>query len=40
LRQVIRKMIDGQEYVVPSTIDDPGIVDELRDTLSRNGWLG
>ena len=39
LRQVIRKMIDGQEYTVPSTIDDPGIVDELRDTLSRNGWL-
>jgi propionyl-CoA synthetase len=39
LRQVIRKMIDGQEYSVPSTIDDPGIVDELHDTLAKNGWL-
>lgn len=40
LRQVIRKMIDRQEYLVPSTIDDPAIIDELHDILSRNGWLG
>lgn len=39
LRQVIRKMIDGQPYTVPSTIDDPAIVDELLETLTANGWM-
>jgi propionyl-CoA synthetase len=39
LRQVIRKMIDGQPYKVPSTIDDPAIIDELVETLSANGWI-
>lgn len=39
LRQVIRKMIDGERYIVPSTIDDPTIVDELRETLSSQGWI-
>ncbi len=33
LRQVLRKMIDGQDYVVPSTIDDPAIVDEIKAEL-------
>ena len=39
LRQVIRKMIDGERYIVPSTIDDPVIVDELHETLSSQGWI-
>ncbi|MAR28423.1 MAG: propionyl-CoA synthetase [Gammaproteobacteria bacterium] len=39
LRQVIRKMIDGERYIVPSTIDDPAIVDELHETLSSQGWI-
>ena len=39
LRQVIRKMIDGESYIVPSTIDDPAIVDELHETLSSLGWI-
>jgi len=39
LRQVIRKMIDGQPYTVPSTIDDPAIVEELLETLTANGWM-
>ena len=39
LRQVIRKMIDGQPYNVPPTIDDPSIIDELVETLSANGWI-
>lgn len=30
LRQVMRKMFDGESYTVPSTIDDPAIIDELR----------
>jgi len=33
LRQVLRKMIDGQDYVVPSTIDDPAIIDEIKVEL-------
>ena len=39
LRQVIRSMIDGEPYIVPSTIDDPAIVDELYETLSSQGWI-
>ena len=39
LRQVIRKMIDGESYTVPSTIDDPAIVDELHEKLSSQGWI-
>ena len=39
LRQVIRKMIDGESYIVPSTIDDPAIVVELHETLSSQGWI-
>ncbi len=39
LRQVIRSMIDGEPYSVPSTIDDPAIVDELYETLSSQGWI-
>ncbi|MDC3124431.1 AMP-binding protein [Gammaproteobacteria bacterium] len=39
LRQVIRKMIDGERYIVPSTIDDLAIVDELHETLSSQGWI-
>jgi propionyl-CoA synthetase len=35
LRQVMRKMIDGRPYVVPSTIDDPAIMDELARTLTE-----
>lgn len=39
LRQVLRKMIDGAEYTVPSTIDDPEILDELTSRLSDVGLL-
>ena len=33
LRQVIRKMVDGDAYTMPSTIDDPAILTEIRDEL-------
>ena len=39
LRQVMRKMVDGEQYVVPSTIDDPAIVEEVRDALERVGIM-
>ena len=38
LRQVIRKMIDGDAYNVPSTIDDPDIIRELEATLIEGAF--
>ncbi len=35
LRAVLRAMIDGKEYTVPSTIDDPLSLDEIRADLQR-----
>jgi len=37
LRQVLRKMIDGAPYSVPSTIDDPAILPEIASTLRERG---
>lgn len=34
LRRVLRQIADGEEYKVPSTIDDPAILDEIRDRFS------
>ncbi|MEC8348299.1 MAG: propionyl-CoA synthetase [Pseudomonadota bacterium] len=39
LRQVIRKMIDGDAYNVPSTIDDPDIIHELEGTLIEGAFI-
>ena len=39
LRQVMRKMVDRQPYSVPSTIDDPTIIDEIEQTLREHGVL-
>jgi propionyl-CoA synthetase len=39
LRQVIRKMIDGKPYTVPSTIDDPAIMGEMAETLTQQGVM-
>lgn len=39
LRQVLRKMIDGEPYTVPSTIDDPEIIDKIREKLLDQGML-
>ena len=33
LRQVMRKMIDGEKYTLPSTIEDPDTLEEIRDSL-------
>ena len=33
LRSTMRAIADGREYSVPSTIDDPAILDELGETL-------
>ncbi|RYI99458.1 MAG: propionyl-CoA synthetase, partial [Acetobacteraceae bacterium] len=34
LRATLRKIADGEEYVVPPTIDDPTILEEMRGTLA------
>ncbi len=35
LRGTMRQIADGEEYKVPATIDDPAILDEIRNVLSR-----
>ncbi|MCY3811587.1 MAG: AMP-binding protein [Gammaproteobacteria bacterium] len=40
LRQVIGKIADGVPYDVPSTIDDPAILDEIADALGRSPQRG
>jgi propionyl-CoA synthetase len=38
LRATMRKIADGQDYTVPPTIDDPGILDEVSDALKSIGY--
>jgi propionyl-CoA synthetase len=33
LRKLIRKIIDGEDYMIPSTIDDPAILDEIKASI-------
>ncbi|HPE59161.1 MAG TPA: propionyl-CoA synthetase [Thiolinea sp.] len=40
LRKNMRQMINGQAYIVPSTIDDPGIMPELEELLTQRGVIG
>lgn len=39
LRGTIRKIADGEEYTIPSTIDDPAILQEIRDALKQSRIL-
>jgi acyl-coenzyme A synthetase/AMP-(fatty) acid ligase len=39
LRSLLRKMIDGEPYTTPSTIDDPAIVGEIEARLKERGVL-
>jgi len=34
LRNILRKTADGEAYVTPSTIEDPQVLDELKEKLS------
>jgi propionyl-CoA synthetase len=38
LRGTMRRIADGEEYTVPPTIDDPGILDEIAGTLEVLGY--
>jgi propionyl-CoA synthetase len=33
LRKTLNRIVNGQEYSVPSTIDDPGVIPEIIETL-------
>ncbi|BCW78014.1 propionyl-CoA synthetase [Arthrobacter sp. NicSoilC5] len=37
LRKTMRQIADGEEYTVPSTIEDPGVIDQLIGTLRVGG---
>jgi len=37
LRGTMRKIADGEEYRVPATIDDPAILDEIKERLQAHG---
>jgi propionyl-CoA synthetase len=37
LRRVIRRIADGEEYVVPSTIDEPVVLTELEAAMGASG---
>jgi propionyl-CoA synthetase len=34
----MRQIADAEEYTVPATIDDPAILDEMRDALRGLGY--
>ena len=38
LRSTMRKMADGEEWTMPATIDDPTILDEIKQVLSELGY--
>ena len=39
LRGTIRKIADNEEYKTPPTIDDPLILNEIKDSLIKNNIL-
>ena len=39
LRGTVRKIADNEEYKIPATIDDPAILDELKQDLINNNIL-
>ncbi len=38
LRSTMRKIADGQQYPIPSTIDDPSILGEVEEALKKIGY--
>jgi len=40
LRGIMSKIADGDEFKMPATIDDPAILDEIREALGRAGYGG
>ena len=40
LRGTMRKIADGDQYAMPSTIDDPSILGEIEEAFSKIGYAG
>ena len=38
LRSTMRKIVDGKDYVVPSTIDDPAVLDAIAESAREIGY--
>jgi propionyl-CoA synthetase len=38
LRGTMKKMADSKPYVLPATIDDPGVLDDIRVALKTMGY--
>ena len=38
LRGTMRRIADGEDYTMPATIDDPAILGEIGEALSRAGY--
>jgi len=38
LRSTMRKIVDGKDYVVPSTIDDPSVLDIIAEAAKTIGY--
>ena len=39
LRGTVRKIADQEEYKMPATIDDPVILEEIKDDLLKNNII-
>ena len=39
LRGTVRKIADNEKYKMPATIDDPAILDEIKEDLLKNKIL-
>ena len=40
LRGTMRKIADSEEFSLPPTIDDPVILDEIKESLQAAGVIG
>ncbi len=40
LRGTMKKIADSEEFKMPATIDDPAILDEIREALQKVGYAG
>ena len=38
LRGTMRKIVDGRDYVVPSTIDDPAVLSSIEESARNIGY--
>ncbi len=39
LRKLLRQIAENEEFVVPSTIDDPASIDEITAIMQNNGLV-